>query len=635
LVRHEPIGAVSAPTPLTLDHATLAPVDRPDLAKARLLALLRVGPWTIIGVMAIAWASVFGYLSVVRHLALGSHAEDLGFTDQVVWNFLRGQWFRMSVYNGATWNTELDLSRMVRPDSLFAFHFEPMLLTFVPLYALGGGAVALLVIQAIALASGALPLFSLARHLSRSKWCGVAVAAAYLLSPLGQWAVLDDFHTSSLAAPLLLLSLERLIVARAPRQALVCAAVAASAREDVGPVLVCLGAAMLVRRRNPTWTGAAYLGLGATSTVLALLVIRSYSGGLSLLESRYTLALGLAPLARPIVQQYAATLLLSGGWLGLFAPFALVPALPIIGLNGLSSSAWMGSGQAHYSALALPFVALGAAAGLSRLRPHVRLQHAAALALVATSGVAYFLAGAGPLGANYAPARITERAQRALSVAEQLPSAAAVSASSDLLPHLTHRARAYVFPTLLDADYVYLDLQSSPAPTSAGDVYLRVQSLLDSGEWHIADQADGLLLLEHSSPEAGGLPSSLAPLVAAPQPAAFTATGVARPSAAQSRVTPRLVSAALMPSPDGAIDVDGPRWILRTVWQSDQPQPAGTRLEFSINLRSGEQLHVWDIAALWWNPPELWPTGQPVTIDVPDVPRREFVSWSAMWSSDP
>ena len=54
-------------------------------------------------------------LAVTRHLAGGSHAEDLGFTDQVIWNFLRGQWFRMSLYAGATWNTEIDVAHLERP----------------------------------------------------------------------------------------------------------------------------------------------------------------------------------------------------------------------------------------------------------------------------------------------------------------------------------------------------------------------------------------------------------------------------------------------------------------------------------------------------------------------------------------
>src|SRR5205823_3745296 len=38
--------------------------------------------------LAGAWAAVFATLALQRHLAGGSHAEDLGFTEQVLWNFL-------------------------------------------------------------------------------------------------------------------------------------------------------------------------------------------------------------------------------------------------------------------------------------------------------------------------------------------------------------------------------------------------------------------------------------------------------------------------------------------------------------------------------------------------------------------
>jgi hypothetical protein len=93
-----------------------------------------------------------------------------------------------------------------------------------------------------------------------------------------------------------------------------------------------------------------------------------------------------------------------------------------------------------------------------------------------------------------------------------------------------------------------------------------------------------------------------------------------------------LVSASLVPSPDGAVDVDGPHWILRSVWQANQVLPSGTRLEFWVHLRDGQALHRWDLAELWWNPPEQWAPGVPVSVDVPDVPVRQFVSWHSQWS---
>src|SRR5262249_38305543 len=152
----------------------------------------------------------------------------------------------------------------------------------------------------------------------------------------------------------------------------------------------------------------------------------------------------------------------------------------------------------------------------------------------------------------------------------------------------------YVFPSVEDADYVFVDLRASPAPTSAGDVYLRLQSLLSSGDWQTAAQADDLLLLERAADEPISTPPPILP----------------QPDDSTMLQTPTLLTAALIPSPDGAVDVDGPRWVLHTTWQTDASLPPGTHLEFDITFDTGEERHAWDLASLWWNPPERWPTGQ-------------------------
>jgi uncharacterized membrane protein len=602
---------------------------------------------------AALWAALFAWLAVQRYLAGGAHAEDLGFTDQVLNNFLGGQLFRMSIYASATWNTELDISRLARPDSLLAFHFEPMLLLLVPLYALGGGAAALLTLQALAVAAGAVPAYSLGRLASGSSLAGIALAAAYLLSPFGQWAVLADFHTSTLAAPLLLLAVERLVVKNAPLQALAACALAATAREDVGLVVALLGFTVLLRqwrvdlaRSLPArWrkrrslpkdsarpedsvslrlTGVLLILLGLGSTAVAALVIRAYSGGVSPFAMRYGDS-SPGALLRPSVLDFATTLLLSGGWLGLLSPLAMLPALPSLALNGLSASPWMAAGKAHYSALVLPFVVVGAAAGLYRLRARPRLVQLAGTALVLTAATTYLREGTGPLGANYAPAYITEHATQAASVAASLPPDTAVSASSSLVPRLTTRPRVYVFPAVLDAEYVFIDLQASPAPTSAGDVFLRVQTLLAEGGWQVETANDGLLLLRRAP---DSQPTHVRALSLSEQPRAPTGQSVG--TYYDGRVS--LLSADLVPSPDGALDVDGPRWILRTVFRPEEPLPSGTRFDFWLELRDGQDIHVWDVADAWWNPPENWTPHQPVVISIRDVPVRQFVSWQVVFS---
>jgi uncharacterized membrane protein len=574
-----------------------------------------------VGLLAAGWAVLFAWLAVTRHLSGGSHAEDLGFTDQVIANFLRGQWFRMSVYAGAAaWNTELDLSHLARPDSLLAFHVEPMLLLFVPLYALGGDVVWLLVIQPVVVALGALPAFALARRWSGSSWVGAAVAAAYLLSPLGQWAVLSDFHTSTLAAPVLLLALERVSAGRR-LTSLAVAALALSAREDVGPVVVGLGvlAAFGMRQRR---VGAVLVGLGVAWTGVCLAVLRAYGGGgVSPFSERYAAIVANGPpalldaLARPADLGYLSTLALSGGWLGLLAPAALLPSLPSLAINLLSSSPWMASGRAHYSGLVLPFVAAAASAALASPRVR-RLRPTLAVCLVASCGLAYLLAGAGPLGADYAPAEVTAHARVADALAARIPPTQAVSASASLVPHISRRARVYVFPAVLDADAVLIDVTASPGPTSAGDVYLRLRDMLSGGGWSIGRAEDGLLLLERK-PEAPPLTPDDLP----PEFFSFVHTDDSGASGAR-----------LLPSPDGAVEPDGPRGILRTTWRVDRQPSAGASLQFDLSLSDGQAQRVWDVAPLWWYPPERWAPGEVITIDVPNVPIHQFRSWRPVLS---
>jgi Predicted membrane protein (DUF2079) len=296
--------------------------------------------------------------------------------------------------------------------------------------------------------------------------------------------------------------------------------------------------------------------------------------------------------------------------------------LPALASNALSSSPWMAAGKAHYSGLILPFVVLGAAAGLQRLRQYPFAVSGAAAALVVAAGVAYAKEGAGPFAANYAPATITEHARLAARLADSLPPTAAVSASSSLVPRVTQRARVYVFPTVLDAEYVFVDLRATSAPTSPGDVYLSLRDRLASGGWEVETAVDGLLVL-HRNDAAPALSADDLPL--------DWLLADANAQAVDGRV--QLLGAELLPSPEGGIDVDGPRAVLRTVWRANEPLPAGTRLAFLLDLHDGEQVRVWDVAALWWYPPERWPPGQPVSVEITDVPARRFLSWHAQVST--
>jgi alpha-D-xyloside xylohydrolase len=643
-------------------------------------ALLAVGVGT--------WAVIFAAQAVTRHLALGTHAEDLGFTDQVIWNMLRGRWFEMTLYQGASWNTEIPIGDIRSPGSLNAFHVEPMLALLTPIYALGGGPRELLTLQAAAFALGAVPAYRLALRLTGLRLAGLAVAAVWLLSPLGQWAILSDFHTTALAAPLIVLAAERFAAGR-PAIAILAGLLAASAREDAAIAVAGLGVAVALTGR---WrSGSVLAGLAAFWAVASLTIMREHSGGVaSPFALRYSSLLGGPPAAleallQPHVRGYLGLTALSGGWLALLSPLSLAPAAPLLALNVFSSSPWMASGRAHYSVLVLPFLVIACASGLGliqrlgmrgQLRWLRSVTPIAAATLIGTSMTAYASDGAGPLARGHAPAQVTQHAILAREIASSISPIAAVSASAALYPHVSQRARAYVFPALEDADHVLIDVNASPAPTSAGDVYLRVRSMLESGAWSVGVARDGILLLnrerapgcpelEHRSRTTGGTGVSACPRGSSEQartgtgrdacstgstpelwtqavdclpeeffsftrPAGGNIDGPDRPGYVGGNL--EVLSGELLPSPTATVEPDGPQGILRTLWRTGSPPADWARPSVQIALSDGATQHVDEIATLWWYPPSRWPPGEIVQVDIPRVPLRRFAGWTAQLS---
>src|SRR5207248_4530530 len=168
-------------------------------------------------------------------------------------------------------STDIDLAALRRPDSLLAFHVEPMTALLAPLYLLWPDVRAILWLQAICWSLGAIPAFRIARRRLGSDSVAMCFACMYLLSPLGQWAVLSDFHTALLAAPLLLWAVD-LLESGHRVGFIVVGLLAASAKEEIGLVVAGLGLLALRRRAN-RWAGLVLLTLGLSWSLLCVTVI--------------------------------------------------------------------------------------------------------------------------------------------------------------------------------------------------------------------------------------------------------------------------------------------------------------------------------------------------------------------------
>src|SRR5204862_8309683 len=102
----------------------------------------------------------------------------------------------------------------------------------------------------------------------------------------GQSAALVAFHTVALAAPLLLLAAERLLVAHAPRASVLAVVAALTAREDVGPAVALLGVS-LIALGAPRRPALLISASGVAWTLVSAVVLLHYSGGVSPFGNRY------------------------------------------------------------------------------------------------------------------------------------------------------------------------------------------------------------------------------------------------------------------------------------------------------------------------------------------------------------
>lgn len=585
--------------------------------------------------MVLAYGLGFGWLAAQRHQTYRTNAEDLGFTDQAIWNFLRGQFMRFSIYDDAEFQTDIDLKALRRPDSFLAFHVEPILILFVPLYVVPGLDVrALLWSQTVLVALGALPAYSLGSRRLGGRAAGLAAAASYLLSPLGQWAVLADFHTVALAAPLLMWAIDSLDRGRG-LAFLAAAFLAAMTKEEIGLVVAGLGLLAAVRPGMRRVGMVAVAGGVGWSLLCVGLIIPSYAGAeISPFAARYahlggrpaeavlTLfrdpAVFVQALTRPEVLGYAGVLLAAGGWLGLAAPHWLAPAGVVLALNVLSSSPWMASGRAHYSASVLPILVAAAVFGVAAARQRFsRLATLLPAMLALGGGLAYAAAGAGPGsdGFRIPPSEARHAAlDRAVSL---IPPGTRVSASSSVEPHLSRRPNVRLFPTVGDAEYVVVDAVGTSFPTSVSHIYGRTQDLLESGEWRVLFAEHGALVLANEAAPPGALPDAF---FAAFRRDAPNAAPVSHLGGALDLLVAELV-------PSGETGPRGPLATLQTTWRANREIQQDLVVVPSVQFSDGTVQRFDDLAAMSWYPPRRWRLGETVAVDVPGLPLRWVTGW--------
>ncbi len=456
----------------------------------------RWAPVTV-GALAVAHAVVFALLSYQRHRGFFTARYDLGNMTQAVWSAAHG---------GLLMSTDgagVQLSRL-------GGHVDPILFALAPLWRVWPSPVMLLVVQAIVVATAAVPAYLLARRWLGSPAISVAFAAAALLVPATQWALLFDFHPVTLAIPLILWAIWA-AVERRNVWLVVFLILACASKEQVGLAVMMLGIWMTLslgrRRAGPV---VAVSGL-VWSVVAVLVVIPHYRGtaGHALAEDRYgSLGESVAGLLDADRIAFVLALLLPLLLLSLLAPLLAAGALPDLALNLLSARPEQYAIEYHYGAVMVPFLIAAGIRGLAALReraPAVARPGVVVPGLAAALVVASWHYGPLPFW-RHVPGGSVVRAEQftvgphaaALQEAvDMIPDEAVVSAGNHIGAHLSARRRILTFPVVDDAEWVVVDRLSADILDDVDPVRSRreIDRLMASGDFEPRMERDGVIVL--------------------------------------------------------------------------------------------------------------------------------------------
>ncbi|MDP2210974.1 MAG: DUF2079 domain-containing protein [Candidatus Aquicultor sp.] len=403
--------------------------------------------YAALGAMILLYIATFSFLTVRMHNNFSTYGFDLGIFDQGIW--LLSQLKEPFV--------------TVRGLHLFGEHLSFNLVLLAPLYKIWPDVRLLLVLQTVALAIGALPVYLLARDRLKNGVLALALAASYLLYPALQWLNHDQFHPDALVTPALLFAF---YFATKRRYVLfaVSALVAVLAKEDVALVMIVMGIYLAVT--NNRTVGFATSLASLAWFVVGLKYVLPAFNGTSLFYAQNFSKLGSTigevaintltkpGLVLPILIQESNLLYITQ----LLAPVAFSPlasievlliSLPALFSNAVSQQGYMHNIEYHYTATIIPFVFAGAILAIEKLALKKREAVVVAALLVAVALASNFF---------WSPSPISSRHQRAFVVIDEtrrtsmeravalIPDDAVVSASYVFVPHLTHREKIYEFP---------------------------------------------------------------------------------------------------------------------------------------------------------------------------------------------
>lgn len=445
--------------------------------------------------IALLFVIVFVLLSFSRHAALKSYLNDLGTYDQVVWNTLHGHFFDNS-------------SNMLGERNYLGSHFSPILLLFVPFYAIVASPRWLLFFQAFAVGASAFFIFAFAKENLKKVSLALVFLLSYLLNPYLHNGLLYDFHEVVFAV-FFSAGAFYFLEKRNNKLFILFAIFLALCQEHTALLIFMMGVYAIISQKRYKLglaTCAASFGYFLL-TMLAFMPRFSATGNPSLISNsssyplRYSwLGKGLGEIAKNILfhplmivkfmlsgdrPKYLFSLIAPVFSLGLFS-WPIIIIFPMICINLLSSLSLTYSVFFYHSAIFIPFIYFSAIITFKRwFLGNRNMEIFFSAAILIFSFFCFYAYSAVPLAAmnsklnEFLP---SENAKKIEMIKSMIPADASISVQHNLGPHFSERQGLYRFPLRVDdSEFVVLDRFDPYAGSKTFDFQYALQ--VDAAEY--------------------------------------------------------------------------------------------------------------------------------------------------------
>ncbi len=474
----------------------------------------------VLWIMIVAYIAYFSWFTVLRYQTLYASYFDLGIMHQAVYNTYRAlQTFDFSRVLEIT--DPLGFAQVKR----MAIHNDMLLALLAPFYFINNTPSALVVLQTVILALGALATYNIANLLfkqyRRHRVLSLIFAFSYLMYVPMQQSNIFDFHAVVLATSLLLWMYYFYLTERY-WWSVIFFILSILSKEQVALTTMMFGyhalwSVWITRKKDPRKLSYGY-GIAAASVLWFALsifiIIPTFRGGNHFATERFSEfgespkeilltvftnpAAVIAMLSKNEIPQYINELFGSVGYLSFLSPTHLFITIPELAINSLSNNDNMRNIIFHYTAVIQPFIFISAMYGVKRLlkKHHGFLIPVCVYLLMTTSWFAYTM---GPLPfqrrANIHPIKYPQEERHEIMRWAKLleDESIKVSTTGHYAPFFTNRRYFYNFSTHYGlADYILVSSGELRDPHSYSDLKDEYQSLASDPRYELIFKSNKL-----------------------------------------------------------------------------------------------------------------------------------------------